>query len=481
MNPIIQELKNLASTYDVSQDKIAEILVEIIVRAYNKQIPDQVIDCKVNMENGKLEAHQHLKVISDDIKEGDYDDFVEIPLAEAKQYGKYNVGDECLKPFDIFSFFQKHEILTIMQVFRQKLLEINNQKVYVKWAPHVGELINCTVEKKDRTKGFYTVELGDGNIGFLSRAESIPGEELIPGQKYQFYIKEVKEQSKGWPIILSRADAKFVLKLLEIEVPEIASGEIKVDLIERIAGFKTKLAVSTDNPSYDPAAVVVGNRGSKIKVISDLLNGEKIEVTRYTPDKKELLLAACGTNNLVGINYAVGTAEGEQDYATLITTEKLLPVIIGKKGNNIKLISKLVNCSIDINTVEEAEEHGIKYEQINSPEVLNAQTMSGSRGDRTWSKPSHGSFAKPARVTINNKTNNEDILEAMNNLSQEEIEAKYGINLDVDSNVQNINTQPINYDDFEDEDEEQVEFENDDLADAFADEIAGLNDDEDKE
>ncbi len=479
MNPIIEQLKAIASQYEVSQDKIAEILVDIIIRAYNKQIPDQVIDCNINMENGKIKAHQHLKVISDDIQEGDYDDFVEIPLKEAKEFGNYNIGDECLKPFDIFNFFKKHEILTIMQVFKQKLLEINNQKVYVKWAPHVGELITGSIEKKDQTKGFYTVELGDGNIGFLSRTESIPGEELIPGQKYQFYVKEVKEQSKGWPIILSRADAKFTLKLLELEVPEIASGEIKVEVIERIAGFKTKLAVSGENLSYDPASVVVGNRGSRIKTISDILNGEKIEVIKYSSDKKQLLLSACGVNNLVGINYVASTAEGEQDYATLITTEKLLPVIIGKKGNNIKLISKLVNCSIDINTVEEAQQRNIQYEQINNPETINAQAGSVHGGARGWNKPSVGGYAKP-KVMINNGISSDAILESMNNMSQKEIEDKFGINLDVDTTVtQNINSQPINYDDFEDDEEEQIEFENGDLADAFADEIAGIDEDDD--
>ncbi len=479
MNPIIEQIRALADQYGVSQDKIAEILVDIITRAYNKQIPDQVIDCNINLETGKADAHIHLKVIGDDVKDGDYDDFAEIPLAEANKYGKYNIGDECLKPFDIFSFFKKHEIITIMQVFKQKLLEINNQKVYAQWAPRLGELIMGTVEKKDKTKGFYTIELEDGNIGFLSRSETIPGEELIPGQKYQFYVKDVKEQSKGWPIILSRADSKFVLKLLEIEVPEIASGEIRVELIERIAGFKTKLAVSGDaSLNYDPASVVVGNRGSRIKTISDILHGEKIEVIKYSADRKQLLLAACGTNNLVGINYVQGTAEGEQDYATLITTEKLLPVIIGKKGNNIKLISKLVNCSIDINTVEEAEQRDIKYEQINSPESLNAAAASMHGHQRGWSRPSPSSYSKP-KVVINN-ANNDAILESMNNMSQEEIEQKYGINLDVDTTAQNINSQPINYDDFDDEvEEEQLEFENDDLADAFADEIAGLNDDDD--
>lgn len=484
MNPIIEQIKAIATKYEVSQDRIAEILVEIIVKAYNKQIPDQVIDCQIDFEQGKVKTNKHLKVISDDAKEGEYDDFIEIPLSQANANGgNYAIGDEYLEPIDIFAFFQSQEILTMMQVFRQKLLEINNQKVYEQWKPHIGELINCVVEKRDDTKGFCTVELGDGNIGFLSRSETIPGEDLKPGSRYQFYVKDVKEQSKGWPIILSRADAQFVLKLLELEVPEIASGEIKVERIERIAGFKTKLAVSSDNTSYDPASVVVGQRGSRIKAISEILHGEKIEVIRFTEDKKQLLIAACGANNLVGINYAVGTAEGEQDYATLITIEKLLPVIIGKKGNNIKLISKLVNCGIDINTVEEAKLHNIKYDEINSPEALNEQAASPNAHGHRFNnnqRSFQGTYMKP-KMVINNQNNSDNILEQLNNMSTEEVEAEYGINLDVDTSVAHTDPQPINYDAYEEEDDvNQMEYENNDLADAFADEIAGLNDEDDK-
>lgn len=475
-NPIIEHIKLLAQQYNVSQDKIAELLSEIITRAYNKQIPDQAINVRIDMESGKIVSEKVFKVIEDT---DDYDDFIEIPKSEANQYGSFSVGDECKVPFDILSFFKKNEILTIMQVFKQKLIEINNARVYEKWSPRLGDVINCMIEKYDHTKGFYIIDLDDGNFGFMSRNESIPGEDLKPGQRYKFYIKEVKEQSKGWPIILSRADAKFVQKLLEEEIPEIGSGEIVVEAIERIAGFKTKLAVSSANTSYDPASVVVGPKGFRVKTVSDLLNGEKIEVIKYTPDKKELLISACGINNLVGIKYVEAASENEQPYATLVTTEKLLPVIIGKKGNNIKLISKLVNCSIDINTVEEAKLHNIQYEQLNSPESLNnIQSTTNVSSNRKWStsSPKFESF-KPNKPMVE-VISNQNILEEIANMSSEELAAKYDLNLNVDINAQQSQSTYNNYNDdnlVEDEDfEEPDEFENNDLADAFADEIAEL-------
>lgn len=478
-NTIVEQIKLLAAQYNVSQDKIAELLSEIIIRAYNKQIPDQIIDVKIDVESGKINSFKKLTVIENK-SEGEYDDFIEIPLDEAKKYGSYNIGDTCEVPFEIFSFFKKNEIFTIMQVFKQKLIEINNVRVYEKWSPHVGELINSVIEKYDETKGFYIIDLDDGNMGFMSRSESIPGEVLKPGQRYKFYIKEVKEQSKGWPIILSRADAHFVQKLLELEIPEIATGEIKVEAIERIAGFKTKIVVSSENTNYDPASVVVGQKGSRVKVISDMLNGEKIEVIKYTPDQKQLLINACGANNLVGIKYIPAANENEQAYVTLVTTEKLLPVIIGKKGNNIKLISKLANCSIDINTVEEALKHKIDFEEINSLETINQMTNGASA--RRWQRSSSTMTSRPTgKIYVeDNFVGSSNLLEEISNSSMEELEKKYGLNLNVDIDAQQ-NQKTTNQDygaTIDDDDFEQMEYENDDLKNEFADEIAKIEKDD---
>lgn len=479
-NAIVESIKVIAQQYEVSQARIAEILADIITRAYNKQIPDQNITITIDVDSGTIKSVKNLTVIDDNVQ--DYDDLIEIPMSEAKQYGQYNIGDTCQVPFDIFSFFKKNEIATIMQVFKQKLIEINNVKVYDKWKPRLGELINCMVEKYDPTKQFYIIDLDDGNMGFMSKTESIPGENLIPGQRYQFYVKNVKEQSKGWPIILSRADANFVLKLLEIEVPEIAMGEIKVESIERIAGFKTKIIVSSEGTNYDPASIVVGQKGNRIKNISDQLNGEKVEVIKFIPDKKQLLINACGPNNLVGIQYVEPKSEDDQPYATLITTEKLLPVLIGRKGNNIKLISKLLNCGIDINTVEEAKTRNIQYETINSIESLNHNTFNsyGNKASgKNWSSNHPSSNAKGS--SFKPEFNNDNLLEDINSLSKEELEAKYGLQLNIDINAQqNQNTIHDQNDDIDVADETllNMEFENNDLADAFADEIANIEKEE---
>ncbi|MGL4952100.1 MAG: transcription termination factor NusA [Mycoplasma sp.] len=465
---VIELVRLLAEEHDVSQARIAEMLTDTITKIYNKNMPDEQIEVIIDFDKKEVFAKKILTVI-EDLPEGEYDDFVEIPLREAKEHGEYKVGDTCEINFDIFKFFKKNEVGMIMQIFKQRLNEINNEKIFKLWSPRIGEIVNCQVEKHDKTKNFYFIDLEDGNVGFVSRAESIPGEILTPGQRYKFLVKDVKEQSKGWPIILSRADPQFVTKLLELEVPEIATGEITIEKAERIAGFKTKIAVSSYNSSFDPCGVVVGPKGTRIKTISEIINGEKIEVVKYSDDPKEFLVSACGSKNIVGYNYTPAGENGEQAYATIIANEDMLPIIIGKKGFNIKLISKILNCGIDINTPAEAAQHNISYE----PVTVQARSFGYKP------KPNYDSFIKTNRS--NPSYSSSVILDEIENMSEEELEAKFNVVLKKDELMNGHSAESMeslmrennsNDDDFDIGIYEDME-----LSDAFADEIAAIKGD----
>lgn len=479
---IVMNIEQLAKQYGVSQARIGDTLADIITKIYNKQKPDQLIKVTFDLSKGGINSQLQFTVI-DDCKDDEYDDFIEIPLSEAKKHGNFNVGDTCEVEFDILGYFQKNEISTIMQMFRQKLNEINNIRVYNQWAPRIGEIINCVVEKHDAAKGFYIIDLGDGNMGFMSRSDSIPGEDLKPGQKYKFFVKDVKEQSKGWPIILSRADAGFVSKLLEIEVPEIGIGDVVINKIERIAGFKTKVAVSTTSNNYDACAIVIGPKGSRIKTVSEQLFGEKIEIIKYSDNINQFIVNACGAKNLVGYKYSPATNENEQDYIKLIVNDDILPIIIGKKGFNIKLISKLLNCSIDINTVKEAQEHGIEFERVvNTTSHFGSNRDHGNSRDFGHRSNNSNNYSSRPSGKANNYISADSILNDIENLSQEELEERYNVRLkqDVPSNESHSNRSDTSMRKLFEDSEilNSQEYEDFELSDAFADEIADILNDE---
>lgn len=456
----IDALKEVATQYEVSSGKIADIIANSFVKVYNKSKEECTLFVNVDVDQGKIKAYEELKVI-DNLPDGEYDDFFEITLNDAKQFGDYKIGDICKKPFDIFSpkNFGPMQIRQIMQIFKQKLNEVNNSKIYDVWINKVGELITAPIEKYDEKNKFYLIELDEGkNFGFLSNKECIPGETLIPGEKYKYYVKEVKQQSRGWPIILSRADAGFVKKVLSLEIPEIATGEIEIVKIERIAGFKTKVAVISSNTSFDPVGVVVGPKGARIKALSEQLMNEKIEVITYIEDKKEFLITAIGAKNLEGLKFINANNENDLPHATLIVADDKLAIVIGKKGFNIRLVSKLVGCSIDVLTLQQAQDAKIEYEKI---DYAKYNVIRQSKTNTNY--PSTNSNFKNNKVDIKKYISNDELLSQLNETSKsnDDLYKNLSMEKNVYTNKQDPVMDELDYDDAD----------LDDLEEEFADEI----------
>ncbi len=476
----IDAIKEVAKQYEVSSGKIGDIIANSIIKVYKKSKEECTLFCTVDVDSGIIDAYEELKVV-ENLPDGEYDDFFEITLDEAKQYGDYKVGDICKKPFDVLSpkNFDVKDMRQIMQIFKQKLNEVNNFKIYDAWINKVGELITAPIEKYDEKNRFYLVELDEGkNFGFLSEKECIPGEVLTPGQKYKYYVKEVKQQSRGWPIILSRADAGFVKKIISLEIPEISTGEIIINRIERIAGFKTKIAVSaaTTTNSFDPVGICVGPKGSRIKALSEQLQNEKIEVMPFIEDKKEFLINAVGARNLEGINFIAAKTEEDAPHATLVVAEDKLAIVIGKRGFNIKLISKMVGCSIDILTVQQAASSNLEYEPIDYSKY-NVQRTPRPAGS---SYPSHANTTNTRnsnRLNINDYLSNDELLSQFDESSHNDDDIYK--NLNVAKAPANTNSVELMDDTLEDDfDYENADF--GDLESEFADEINDILNEENK-
>lgn len=365
---LIEYINLTAQEYDITKDDVAKMLSESIVNSFNKFLPDCVLKISFDLESGTISSLREFTVV-EDAEEGKFDDFNEITLSEANKNGEYKIGDIYTTKFDINdpTNFGDSQIRNIIQNFKQKLKQTDNSKLFAIWSPKIGQLINAEVEKFDERGKFYLVNLDEKtnkNLGFLSSNECIPLENLTPGKRYTFLVKDVKEESKGWPVLLSRGDAKFVEELLKVEIPEIQSGEIEIKKSVRVAGFKTKIVVVGHSTNYDPIAICVGPKGSRIKAISEKIMNERIEIIHYNADWKSQLIIAAGPKNIIGIN--VKEQENSQPHVQLIVTEESLPLIIGKKGNNIKLLSRLAGVSIDVSTEEDAIKNNITFEKINA-------------------------------------------------------------------------------------------------------------------
>ncbi len=223
---------------------------------------------------------------------------------------------------------------TAKQVIIQKIREAERDVVYGKYMTRIGTIISGSVHRFD--KGNILVELDDTEA-VLPRSEQIPRERFRQGEGVRAYLTNVDRSANGLQIVLSRTAPGFVKKLFELEVPEISQGIVEIKSIAREAGDRTKIAVYSKDEKVDPVGACVGMRGARVRDIVKELHGERIDIVRWSDDVRDYLKAAISPAETLGM-----TIDREANTVTVSVPQDQLALLIGKKGRNIRLASKLV-------------------------------------------------------------------------------------------------------------------------------------------
>ncbi|MDR2369429.1 MAG: transcription termination factor NusA [Mycoplasmataceae bacterium] len=371
MADTINALTLIADENNIPRDTVAEALKDAIIKSYTKEYPETIVEVDIDIDNKRLSIHQLFKVVEPN---DELNDYAEITITEAQKVDpKLQVGDFYKKVIPLQELSKLSLGMHLAQMFKHNVTNQSNKQVFTQWKPRIGEVVYAEVEKVDAKSGVATVNL-ESTFGFVGRQETIPGEILIPGQKYNFYIKDVKEQTKGWPIILSRADSGLVKYLLTLNIPEIQEKIIEIKDIARVAGFKTKLSVMSHQVSVEPAGTIIGPRGSRIKNIQEQIHNEHIEVIEYVDDFKQYIVNVCSPAEILGFAIKEPTTPEERREITLVARSDKLALLIGKRGTNVRLISEMLKANIEINTVEEAHEANLQYQRVD-PKTLRQQTF----------------------------------------------------------------------------------------------------------
>lgn len=396
----IAAINELVAKKNLAAKDITEILAESIKKALMKEDPLIKIDVDIDLEKGTLSIYHLLKIVKDD--NDDFDDINEIILSDAiKTNPKATVDEYYRKEISLLdrSGISKSMVQYILQLFKQRLAELSNKTIAQEWSPRIGEVIFAEVEKNDEHNGSYIINL-ETTSGYLQRSETIKGEVLHPGKKYWFVIKNVKEQSRGWPILLSRSDGDLLKHLLKTNIPEVQDGTIEVKAIARLAGQKSKVAVISHKQGFDPVGAIIGQGGEKIKNISSQIRNEMIDVLIWNQDPKQIVVNAIAPVEVAGINI-VEDSEREKSMEVIVE-DQYLPNVIGRAGINVKLLAQLTGWNIDIKSISQAKEEQISYEPLNlTPEGITntnrrprftkrqQQNNIGNNSDqRNWSRPS---------------------------------------------------------------------------------------------
>src|SRR3954447_23791662 len=237
---------------------------------------------------------------------------------------------------------------TAKQVIIQKIREAERDSLYDEFEDQRGDLITGTVQRFEG--GAVTVNLGKTD-GLLPRSEQIPGESHHPGERVRAVILDVRKVGQRVKIILSRTHPDFVRRLFELEIPEIADQIISIRALAREAGYRSKVAVSSIDAKVDAVGACVGVRGARIKNIVDELGGERIDIVRWNESLQVLIPNALQPAEIdeVMLCQLLGRA-------IVLVREDQLSLAIGRRGQNVRLASKLVGWDIEIMTSEELDE-----------------------------------------------------------------------------------------------------------------------------
>lgn len=288
--------------------------------------------------------------------------------------GKKDVvlGDEMEFPLETHDDFGRIAAQTAKQVVLQKLREAERDSMIKEFKDKEGELVSGTVQRFDRGNTF--IDLGRA-IGVMFGSESIPGEHYRIGERLRFYVVAVQDDAKLPAIVLSRSHPKFVAKLFEMEVPEIADGIVEIKAMAREPGSRTKIAVSSSVPSIDPVGSCVGQRGTRVMAVNNEIGQEKIDIIEWAEDAEKFV------GNSISPAKVTSTELLPRREIRVYVPEDQLSLAIGRGGQNVRLAARLTGWKIDVRSQSRPDEvlSGGTADLSEGSEVKKEEKVEGSK------------------------------------------------------------------------------------------------------
>jgi N utilization substance protein A len=276
----------------------------------------------------------------------------EISLAEAKEIDEaVELGDE-VKLEVTPEQFGRIAAQAANQVLTQRIREAERNLVLNEFLDKKGTLITGIIQKVDDRRNVI-VNIGKTDA-IMPRKEQIPGEYYKPGNRIRVFVLNVKETTRLPQVIVSHGHAEIVRELFELEVPEIEDGIVEIKSISREAGYRTKIAVWSNDPEVDSVGACIGPRGSRIQTIVSELKNEKIDIVRYSEDPVEYIVNALSPARVVSVDIMADDEFAHE--ALVVVPDDQLSLAIGREGQNVRLAHKLTNWKIDIKSVSQMEQ-----------------------------------------------------------------------------------------------------------------------------
>ena len=352
MKEFMKALDAIIEEKKIDKKVVIEAFEQAMAAAYKKESGLPNVTAKTDTETGDVKLYTYRTVVEEVNNEE-----IEISLEEARtivddiEVGEIIIGNEL--PMITFG---RVAAGTAKQIVVQRVKEAEKQSISSEFEDKDGELMVGTLSREDQNN--YFVDLGRCS-GILPKDQIIPGEKLVMGSSVKVYVSKLEIGPKGPFIMLSRSHYGFVKRLLEIEIPELSDGTIMLYSVARDAGSRTKIAVYTEYTNVDPLGAVIGEKGRRIANVLKELNGEKIDVILYDDDPVKFIANALSPAKDVKVTIK----DSDKKEALAIANDANLSLAIGRKGQNVKLASRLTHYRIEVKSESQVAETSMTLEE----------------------------------------------------------------------------------------------------------------------
>ncbi len=391
-------IAQLADERGIPKEKMLEAVESALAHAYRKEYGKrgQIVRARFNIETGDIEFYQVKVVVDQDgvrmdeapagTPEYDYDRAGASATGTGDERPFYNeeqhlflddakrikrdavVGSEIIFPLEKKTNFGRIAAQAAKGAIMQKIREAERSSVLSEFGGKEGDIVIGVVQRMER--GNLYIDLGRAT-GIMPYAEQIPGERFRAGERIRAYLFRVEEGQRGVYLRLSRAHPKFLEKLFELEVPELAQGTIALKAVAREAGSRSKVAVGAVDERIDPVGALVGQRGVRVSTVTSELGGERIDIIEWSEKPAEFIEDALSPASVLSV-----TLDEENHRATVEVTDDQQSLAIGRGGQNVRLAAKLTGWSIDIRSAKGQELAGTDGNSVSvAPAEVNPEPI----------------------------------------------------------------------------------------------------------
>ena len=336
-------MEAVANEKGVARIVIIEAMEAALASAAKKRYHDEDVSVRVsiNPKDGTYETFRRWEVVADDIVMESPDRMTRM-MDAIEENADIQIG-EFIEEHIENPEFGRISAQAAKQVIVQRVREAERAQVLEAWADRVGELINGIVKRTER--GNVYVDLGGNAEAVIPKDKSIPRDVLRPGDRVRGYLLEVRPETRGPQLFISRSAPEFMMELFKLEVPEVGQGLVEIKAAARDPGDRVKIAVLAHDHRTDPIGACIGMRGSRVQAVSNELNGERVDIVLWSDNPAQFVINAMAPAEVQSI-----IVDEEKHSMDIAVAEDKLAQAIGKGGQNVRLASRLTGWQLNVMT-----------------------------------------------------------------------------------------------------------------------------------